>query len=196
MVVFIDGVKSPKHYRLYKIQETQKGDDYSALSEVLHRRLKRAKEEGNLPDLLIIDGGKGQLNIALSVLESLNIVSVEVISLVKENARHDKGLTSEKIYTKEHKDPISLDKHSPLLFLLQRIRDEAHRKAISYHRKERKKQSITSLLDSIPGIGPAKKTALLKRFGSVKRIKEASDEEILDLSLISEKDLKNLRESL
>jgi excinuclease ABC subunit C len=196
MVVFIDGIKSPKDYRLYKIKEKTKADDYSALTEVLYRRLKRAKEEELLPDLLIIDGGKGQLNIALDVLQNLDIVSIDVISLVKENARHDKGLTSEKIYTKEHKDPLSIDKHSPLLFLLQRIRDEAHRKAITYHRKERKKESITSLLDSIPGIGPAKKTALLKHFGSLKRIKEASNEEILSLPLITEKDLKSLREYL
>jgi excinuclease ABC subunit C len=196
MVVFIDGIKSPKHYRLYKIKEKTKADDYSALTEVLQRRLKRAKEEKLLPDLLIIDGGKGQLNIALNALQSLDIVSVDVISLVKENARHDMGLTSEKIYTKESKDPISLDKHSPLLFLLQRIRDEAHRKAITYHRKERKKESITSVLDSIPGIGPAKKMSLLKHFGSLKRIQEASDEEIRSLPLITEKDLKSLREYL
>src|SRR5690606_16804940 len=105
-------------------------------------------------------------------------------------ARHDKGLTQEKIYVPYRKDPLLIDPRSPLLFLLQKIRDEAHRQAIEFHRKRRAKRTLSSSLDEIPGIGPAKRKKLLKRFGSVKGIKAATPEELR--SLLSQKDVETL----
>lgn len=196
MSVFIDGVKNPKFYRLYRIKKEGHIDDYAAITEVLTRRLKRAKEEDAMPDLIIIDGGKGQLSTAEKVLKELDIVSIDLIALTKEDARHDKGLTKERVFTTNQVEPISLDPRSPLLFLLQRIRDEAHRKAITYHRKSRTKKGLESLLDSVPGIGPTKKMRLLKQFGSVKRIKEATEEELLSVDSITKQDALNLKTHL
>lgn len=178
MVVFRDGKKESKGYRTFKIKEAKASDDYGSMSEVLKRRYVRAKKEGTLPDLLIVDGGKGQLNIAQKILEELEIVSVDLISLAKEMGRHDKGITAERVFIPGVKDPVILPKHSPVLFLLQRIRDEAHRFVITYQKKRRSKQIQKSILDEIEGVGPARKRALLKHFGSLKKMKEADLEEI------------------
>lgn len=196
MVVFQDGRKEPRLSRLYKIKSSRHSDDYSALKEVLERRYTRAKKENLLPDLIIMDGGKGQLNLALKILEELEIVSIDVIALVKEDARHDKGLTKERVYIKGKADPISIDSHSSLLFFLQTIRDEAHRRAITFHRKRRSKRLIHSILDEIPGIGPAKRSRLLKHFGSVEKIKEASLEEIKEVQGLTQNDAENLKNHL
>lgn len=193
MVAFTDGIKDPKRYRLYKIRNEEHGDDYRALEEVLSRRLQRAKEEDDLPNLIIVDGGKGQLSVAMKVIHLLNIATVDVIAVTKEHALHTKGLTKEKVYLVGKSDPIELDSHSSLLFFLQQIRDEAHRRAITFHRKKRGAHVTHSFLDNIPGIGPIKKRALLKSFGSIKRIKDATKEEILALKGFSEKDYENLK---
>jgi len=145
---------------------------------VLTRRYKRAKEENNLPDLLIVDGGKGHLQIGLKVMAELNIITVDVIGLAKEEGRHDKGVTAEKVFLPNLKDPILLRKTSKALFLLQQIRDEAHRFAISFHRKRRGKEILKSALEEIPGIGPVKRKALLRHFGSVQKIREATVEQL------------------
>lgn len=195
LITFTNAEKDPKGYRTYKIKG-EKTDDYNAMKEVLTRRYIKAKEAGDLPDLIIVDGGKGQLNIASEVLRDLDIISCDLISLAKEDARHDKGLTKERVFIPGEKDPITFDKHSPILFFLQRVRDEAHRKAISFHKDRRKKRIIKSSLDSIDGIGPAKKRILLSHFGSLTKIKEASDEEILSLKGINKKDLAALRKHL
>lgn len=189
MITFRNGKKDPKHYRSYKIKGAQ-SDDYSALKEVLTRRF--SKKEEQLPDLIIMDGGKGQLSVADKILKDLGIASCDLIALTKENARHDKGLTQEKVYILDEKEPILFEKTSPVLFLLQQIRDEAHRRAITLQRKQREKKLITSALDQIPGIGPIKKGALLKKFGSVKKIFESSREELLTVSGISKKDCQNI----
>lgn len=189
MVAFTEGDVDRKRHRLFKIKTTAKGDDYGAMREVLTRRLTRAKEENDLPDLIIVDGGKGQLNIAINVLETLNIASCDLIALAKQDARHDKGMTEEKIFLPGHNDPIHLNPRSSLLFLLQKIRDEAHRKAISFHRKRREKKNFTSKLDEIPGIGPAKRKRLLTHFGSVKKIFEASPDELASVKGITSKDI-------
>ncbi|MCB1112842.1 MAG: excinuclease ABC subunit UvrC [Chlamydiales bacterium] len=178
MVVFIEGEKDKKRYRKYKVKTVDRQDDYATMYEVLMRRYRRGKEENDLPDLIIIDGGKGHLNVALKVLEELNIITIDVIGIAKEEARHDKGMTAEQVFLPNVKDPIHLKKSSSILFLLQQIRDEAHRTAVSFHRQRRSKRVIHSALDDIPGIGPAKKKALMKRFGSVKRIKEADISEL------------------
>lgn len=190
MAVFTDGQKDSKRYRTYKPKIQGDIDEYAAMREVLQRRYKRAKEENDLPDLVIIDGGKAHLNIALNVFEELNVISVNVIAMAKEEARHDKGLSGEQIFLPNLKDPILLKRTSPVLFLLQRIRDEAHRVAINAHRKRRSKAVIRSALDEIPGIGPAKRKTLLTTLGSVKNIKKATEDELRAIKGISQANAK------
>lgn len=190
MVVFFNGEKDAGSYRKYKIKTAARSDDYAAMYEVLLRRYRKAKDEGVLPDLLIVDGGKGQLNVALKVLSELNIITVNVIGVAKEKGRHDKGATSEQVFLPNIKDPIMLKSNSPVLFLLQQIRDEAHRFAITFQRKRRSKLVVKSALDDIAGIGPAKKKSLIRHFGSIKRIKEASLEQLSAVQGISDANAK------
>ncbi len=192
MVVTIEGQKAKHAYRKYKIDPQIAFDDYAALREVLTRRYskaKEAKEENALPDLLVIDGGKGHLNVALEVLEDLDISTVDVIAVAKEESKHTKGATLEKIFHPHLAEPIHLKAHSPLLFFLQKIRDEAHRFAITFQKVRRSKRVFGSQLEDLPGIGPVKRKRLLKTFGSVKRIKEASEEELLKVPGINKKDV-------
>lgn len=185
LVSFIDGEKDKAHYRKYKIKTVTSPDDYATMYEVLMRRYKRAKEENDLPDLVIIDGGKGHLNIARKVFAELNVVTVDLIGFAKEQARHDKGMTAEQIYLQNIKDPVNLSRHSAVLLLLQQIRDEAHRFAITFHRDRRRKEVIKSGLECIPGIGPTKRKQLLKQFGSLKRVLEATEEELKQIKRFS-----------
>lgn len=193
LVAFTAGQKDSSRYRLYKIKSTSGSDDYEAMREVLERRCKRGKEENDLPDLIIVDGGKGHLNAALAILKELNIVTVDAIGVAKEQGRHDKGATQEQVFLPNVKDPIFLRSTSPILFLLQQIRDEAHRMAITFQRKRHSKKTIKSSLDDIPGIGPAKRRSLLAHFGSVKKIKEATDEELSSLKGISKTNIEAIR---
>ncbi|MBS0623657.1 MAG: excinuclease ABC subunit UvrC [Verrucomicrobia bacterium] len=186
IITFLEGQPSKKDYRKYKLKTN---DDYSGLKEVLTRRFR---ETQTLPDLLVIDGGKGHLTIALEVLSSLNISSVDVLALAKEAGRHDKGLTQEKIFLPHVLEPILLPKHSPELLLLQSIRDEAHRYVLNFQKTRRKKQHFQSELDNIPGIGPVKKKRLLTHFGSVKQIRLATEEEWEKVPGITKKDLESL----
>lgn len=174
LVSFVNGLKDTSGYRKYKIRGQVGSDDYAAMREALQRRYKRAKEENNLPDLLMIDGGKGHLNVALKVMSELDIISIDLIGVAKEEGRHDRGATEEQIFLPNIKDPVFFKRTSPILFLLQQIRDEAHRTAISYQRKLRVKKNMRSALENIPGIGIGKRNSLLKHFGSVKGVKEAS----------------------
>lgn len=190
LVCFIDGKKVKARQRLFKVKA--KGDDYSAMKEVIWRHFHRCKEKSDFPDLLVVDGGKGQLHIALDVFEELGIASVDVIALTKEEARHDKGLTQEKIYVPHKPDPILLEIKSPLLFFLQRLRDEAHRSAIAFHRKKRSERMLKSELDELPGIGPVKKWALLKHFGSIAAVKSATLEELQRVKGLTAKDIDAL----
>ena len=192
MVSFVDGMPDKKRTRLFKIRNVTKSDDYGALREVLMRHYTKSKANDDLPDLALIDGGKGQLNVALDVFRELEIASVDIISLAKEESRHDKGLTKEKIFIPHKKDPILLPPRSSSLFILQRIRDEAHRVAITFHKKRREKRIIQSSLDQIPGIGPKKRTLLLKCFGSIKKIKEATKEELEAIKGLTKKDIESL----
>lgn len=191
MVTFINGKKEPKLYRDYHIK-SQAQDDYHAMYEVMHRRYSKATDEHPLPDLIIVDGGKGQLGIAKKVLQELSIASCDVIALTKEEGRHDKGLSKEKVFSAQMQGPIVFSERSPVLFLLQQIRDEAHRRAISLQRKRRSKKLMTSELISLKGIGPKKQAALLKKFGSVKGIKKASKQELASVKILSEKDIATL----
>lgn len=192
LACFVHGEKNKSRTRLFKIKGVKQMDDYTAMRQVLQRHFTKEKERGDLCDLLIVDGGRGHLNIALEVFQDLQIATIDAIGLTKEDARHDKGLTQEKVYVPHRKEPLLIATHSPLLFLLQKIRDEAHRQAIEFHRKRRSKRTLSSSLDDIPGIGPVKKKRLLKRFGSVKAIKAATQEELRSVSGITQKDIDHL----
>ena len=192
LVSFVNGEKDKSRTRLFKIKGMEKADDYTAMRQVLCRHLAKEKEKGDFCDLLIVDGGKGHLNLVLDVFKELDIAWVDAIALTKEEARHDKGLTQEKIYVPYRKDPFLIDPRSPLLFLLQKIRDEAHRQAIEFHRKRRSKRTISSSLDDLPGIGPIKKKRLLQQFGSVKAIQKASREELKKVKGLTERDIETL----
>ncbi|MBE9513362.1 MAG: excinuclease ABC subunit UvrC [Chloroflexi bacterium] len=173
MVVFENGKPKPSHYRRFRIKTVPGIDDYAMLHEVLSRRFKRLSGATNtwaiLPDLILIDGGRGQLNAALSAMNKAGVDSVPVASLAKEN---------EEVFTPHATEPIILPRRSPGLQLLQRLRDEAHRFAISYHQRIRSQESTASVLDTISGIGPKRKRALLRQFGSVNSIQKASEEEL------------------
>jgi len=174
MVVFVEGKARPSEYRRFRIKAVPGQDDYAMLQEVLRRRFRRAREGGGegwgiLPDLLIVDGGKGQLNAALDVLRDLGLGHIPAAGLAKQR---------EELYVADMAEPIQLPRTSQALYLVQRIRDEAHRFAITYHRKVRQKEGLTSPLDAIPGIGPQRKRALLRKFGSLMAIREASLDDI------------------
>ncbi len=173
MVVLEKGWPKPAYYRRFRIKTVTGADDYAMIQETLRRRFKRGLTgEGTwaiIPDLVLIDGGKGQLNAALELRQELELDSIPMVSLAKEN---------EEVFIPDDPKPVYIAKDSPALHILQRARDEAHRFAISYHQKLRHKEAITSTLDNIPGIGPRRKKALLKKFGTIQAIKEASSEEL------------------
>jgi excinuclease ABC subunit C len=172
MVVFEDGLPRKSDYRKFRIKGVSGApDDFASMREVVGRRYKRLLEEGkDLPDLVLIDGGKGQLGAALSALEELGIGDQPVASLAKRE---------ELIFVPGREEPIALPRHSPVLQLVQRVRDEAHRFAIGFHRKTRSARTLRSELDDIPGVGPAKRRLLLSRFGSVRGVRGASAAELV-----------------
>jgi excinuclease ABC subunit C len=170
MVTFLSGEAWKPGYRRYRIRTVEGADDYGMLYEVLHRRYR---EKRRLPDLIVVDGGKGQLGVALSVLKDLEIEGVTAIGLAKE--RED-AAAFDRVYLPRRKDPVPLYRWPAAQLLLQRIRDEVHRFAVSYHRNVREKGELRSVLENIPGVGPMRKKALLTFFGDVRRIKQASEE--------------------
>ena len=166
MVVFRYGSPSKKDYRHFKLQSTEgKPDDFKSMQETVYRRYK---EYEDLPDLIIIDGGKGQLSSSLKVIRGLGI-DVKVIGLAKQE---------EEIFLEDQSESIRLDKASPALHVIQHIRDEAHRFAITYHRKRLRKKNLVSVLDNIAGIGPARRQALWKAFATLEAMKAATEEEL------------------
>ncbi|MHB8516282.1 MAG: excinuclease ABC subunit UvrC, partial [Dehalococcoidia bacterium] len=201
MVVFVDGHPRPQEYRRFRIKSVEGANDFASMAEVLRRRFSRAREqllretgaaapavpgadapEGRrrnnrghdasfaaLPDLVIIDGGKGQLSAVSDVMREMGVKAIPTVGLAKQH---------EEIYVQDVSEPVVLPRTSEALYLVQRIRDEAHRFAITYHRRLRKKAGFQSALDAIPGVGPKRKKALLRKFGSVRAIREASLEEI------------------
>lgn len=174
MVSFLDGKPDKTNYRKYKVKTVQGPDDYESMREVIRRRYKRLlTEEQPLPDLIVIDGGKGQISAAQSVLEDELGQTIPVCGLVKD----DKHRTSQ-LMAGDPPEVISLQRTSEAFYLLQRIQDEVHRFAITFHRNVRKKSQFQSILDDVDGIGEKRKKNLLKTFGSLKRIKQASVEEI------------------
>lgn len=179
MVVFIDGKPDKSSYRKYKINSVTAPNDYETMREVVRRRYTKVLKEGlNLPDLIIVDGGIGQINAALDVLENELGLSLPVAGL-KKDKKHN---TSELLFG----DPpikVELERTSQEFYLLQRIQDEVHRFAISFHRKVHTKSSLYSRLDNIPGVGPKRKAQLLKHFGSIKNIQGASIEELKEVGI-------------
>ncbi|WP_394217969.1 excinuclease ABC subunit UvrC [Halobacillus trueperi] len=179
MVVFIDGKPQKKEYRKYKIRDVEGPDDYETMREVIRRRYKRVLKEGlPLPDLIVVDGGKGQMTAALDVLENELGVDVPLCGLAKD----DKHKTSELLYG-DPPSPIDLDRQSQEFYLVQRIQDEVHRFAISFHRQLRGKGAIQSELDRIPGVGQKRRRLLLRHFKSVTEIKNAEIEDITRLGI-------------
>jgi excinuclease ABC subunit C len=188
-VVFVDGEADRSLYRKFKVR-TARNDDFGAMYEILTRRFRRALVAENSgdsgwsePDLLVVDGGKGQLGSALAALSDLGIPTIgeksfDVISLAKERDTASGDTTPDRVYLRGIKDPVQLRPNTPELYLLARLRDEAHRFANTFHRDSRKSASIRSALDDIPGIGGIRRRALLRHFGSVKAIRKATVEEL------------------
>jgi excinuclease ABC subunit C len=201
MVVFVKGVPRKSDYRRFKIRTVEGADDYAMMQEVLRRRFRRAVRETRekrkwvkdeawtmLPDLVVVDGGKGQLNAALEVLDEYDLrEAVPVVGLAKER---------EEIFVPDRSEPILLPRGSQGLFLVQRIRDEAHRFALQYHRRLREKKTLTSTLEEIPGIGPKRRQALLKHFGSLEGIRQASLEELAAVAGMSRAAAQQVKEFL
>jgi len=194
MVVFVRGAPDKRSYRHFRIRTVEGADDYAMMREVIRRRMSRAREGqakpgkdawAMLPNLIIVDGGKGQLNAARDVLAEFSFEDIPIAGLAK---------AQEELYLPGEAGPRRLPKGSQALFLVQRIRDEAHRFAISHHRKLRRRTSLASILEDIPGIGPQRRRALLKRFGTLEAIRQASIEELASTKIVSRKLAKRVKE--
>ncbi len=184
MTVLEDGIPKRSEYRRFKIRHQDGQDDFAAMEEVLTRRFRRyldERDEGARagkrfaypPNLLVIDGGKGQLGVAVRVLEDLGLEEISVVGLAKR---------FEEVFRPGESEPVRIPRDSPALYLLQQVRDEAHRFAITYHRSLRDKKMTSSVLDEVPGLGPARRTRLLKHFGSVKKLREQDQETLGSLT--------------
>ena len=180
-VCFVDGVPFKAGYRRYRIRTVKGTDDFAMMYEVLRRRV----EHGDLPDLFLIDGGKGQLASAAAAFRDAGLTpgkDFELASLAKsrllESDDQGESRSDERVFLLDAKDPVVLDQRSPELFVLTRLRDEAHRFAITYHRLTRSKRALFSELDEVPGVGKARRAALLRHFGSMKRLRAAAADEI------------------
>jgi excinuclease ABC subunit C len=197
MVVFENGHAKPSHYRRFRIKTVPEANDYAMLQEVLRRRFKRMNNNqteadtketwGIIPDLVLIDGGKGQLHAAHAAMKTAGVDALPLASLAKEN---------EEIFITGRSNPIVLPRNASGLQLLQRVRDESHRFAVAYFTKVHKKKTFTSSLDNIPGIGPKRRRALLKQFGTVKGIKEASAEALTTVPGMTPELVDRLKEGL
>jgi excinuclease ABC subunit C len=198
MVVMEDGLPKRSDYRRFKVKTLTNQDDFASMEEVLTRRFRnylRERDEGAHagkrfaypPNLLVVDGGKGQLNVATRVLEELGLEDICAVGLAKR---------FEEVYKPGMSDPIRIPRDSEALYLLQQVRDEAHRFAITYHRKLRDKQLTRSVLDDVPGLGPTRRKRLLKEFGSVKRLREQPVETFVELTWLPDRVARDLYEHL
>jgi excinuclease ABC subunit C len=194
MVKFENAAPAKEGYRKFKIKNVEGPNDYASMYEVLSRRLSRAEQDGwELPDLILIDGGKGQLNIARQVISEIGYEGkVDLASIAKGRQEGE----NDKIYIYGRKNPIMFSKNSEALFLLMRIRDEAHRFAITFHKKLRGKRALISELDGVPGIGAMRKKELIKHFGSISKIKEGSVDEIASVAGLNKKLAEELKKHL
>jgi excinuclease ABC subunit C len=174
LVVFVDGRPRNDHYRTFAIRGLDAQDDVAAIHEAVTRRFARAREEepdpsfSRMPNLVVVDGGKGQLAAARAAMEEAGLARVAVIALAKRE---------EEVFVPGIPGPIRLDRHGPALQLLQRIRDEAHRVALRFHRRRRDAKAMETIFADLPGVGPVRRRAILRHFGSVERFLDASQEE-------------------
>ncbi len=204
MVVFVKGVPRKSDYRRFQIQTVPGADDYAMMQEVLRRRFRHAleaREEQSalapgkkrdesfavLPDLILIDGGKGQLNAALEVLQEYGLDNLAVASLAKQR---------EELFIPAQSEPVILPRDSQALYLVQRVRDEAHRFAVSYHRTVRRKRGLASQLEEVPGIGPKRRQALLQHFGSIEAVRQANVDELAAVPGMTRRVAEQLKEAL
>jgi len=193
MVVFVDAKPAKKEYRKFAIKTVTGANDFAMMNEVIRRRFRRAAEAAEtaqsadapanldtkwatLPDLVIVDGGKGQLGAALAALEEVGMTGQTIVGLAKEN---------EELFLPGEKDPVILPRDAQSLFLVQRVRDEAHRFAVTFHRQKRGKTSLHSKLDDVPGVGPKKRASLIKQFGSLQGVRAASIDELTSVAGIN-----------
>jgi excinuclease ABC subunit C len=192
---FVDGKKAPGRYRKFHIRDVHVGDDLSMLKEAIRRRYKNMDETEELPDLILIDGGREHLRAALDALEALSFLDVDVASIAKEHGRHDKGMTSEVLFVRNG-PPLSLPITSHELLFLQTIRDEAHRFTITFQKQQRVKAVLSSQLDAISGIGPKKRHKLLTAFQGIEAIRRASVQELQEKASLSQKDAQRVSDAL
>lgn len=179
MVVWENGDLKKDEYKRFRIRTVPGSDDFASLAEMLRRRFARALEQGTaLPDLVLVDGGRGQLNVGLTVLQELGLDWIPVVALAKQQ---------EEVFRGESPEPLRLDPTSPALQTLQKVRDEAHRFAVTYHKKLRTRRTIQSVLDAIPGVGPTIRTNLLKALGSARRVRESSVAELAAVPKVTPK---------
>jgi len=204
MVTFMNGEPAKdlyRHYRIRTIDASSGGDDFGMMLEVLKRRFTKGKEAGDLPDLVVVDGGKGQLGMALAAMTEVGIEGVEAVGLAKMRVQAaarsaEIERLEERVFLPGQSNPVILKRNSNALFLLQRVRDEAHRFAITHHKRLRSKQTLYSALDRIPGVGGVRKRALLRAFGSIKRIEAATLDELLKIPSMNEKLARHILQAL
>jgi excinuclease ABC subunit C len=186
-VAVTDGETDKSRYRRYKIKTLEKQDDFASMYEVLSRRLKRGLEENDLPDLLVIDGGKGQLASVHAAMKDVGVEKVDVVGLAKSRDQEvfdrdqESARSPERVFVLGRKDPIVLPQNSAEIFMLTRMRDEAHRFAITYQQKDLRKSRVRSALEDIPGVGEVRRKTLLRHFGSLKKVQEATIEELAEV---------------
>ncbi len=201
VVAFDEGRPDTSRYRRYRIRTVQGTDDFGSLREMLTRRLTAGLRRDDLPDLLVIDGGRGQLAVAVTVCAELGVENLDVVGLAKARAVRDAratevARTEERVFLPGRTNPVVLARNSNALFLLQQVRDEAHRFAVTYHKKLRDRARLRSPLDDVPGVGATRRRALLKEFGSVARIRAASVEQVSEVSGIGRALAETIKASL
>ncbi|MDX9785974.1 MAG: excinuclease ABC subunit UvrC [Desulfobacterales bacterium] len=195
MVVFENGRAKKSDYRSYKLRTVAAPDDYAGMAEVLTRRFDKKNDLMPYPNLLMVDGGKGQLQIACSVLTSLGLENdFDILGIAKKDEK--RGEVKDKIFLPGRANPVNFGREEDLLLFLQRIRDESHRFAVSFHRRQRGSTAIESILDTVPGIGKKRKEALLKKFGSIAEIRTASNTALLSVPGMNRAAIKTLRNTL
>jgi len=181
MVTFQDGAADTARYRRFSMRTVQGQDDFASMREVLMRRYTRAIEENDLPDLTLIDGGRGQLGVASALFSDLGIEDLPHAGIAKAHPEKQGDQALERLFLPGRANPLVLPQHGPVMVLLTRIRDEAHRFAVTYHRKQRTRAALRTVLTDIPGIGPARAKILLNHFGSVSKLRDVGVEEIAAL---------------
>jgi excinuclease ABC subunit C len=201
VVCFVDGQPWKDGYRRYRVREVVGTDDFASIAEVLRRRFRSGEKRDPLPDLLVIDGGAGQLAAARAVLVEAGLPDLPVIGLAKERVTPDPTAREvtrrpERLFLPNRKNPVVLRANSTALFLLQRARDEAHRFANAYHRHLRDRARLRSPLDDVPGVGPRRRRELLRHFGSLRRLRAATVEELVTVPGISTEIAARIKETL